>query len=117
MNKEFIDLRSDTITQPTKEMRAAMAEAIIGDDLHGEDPTTRKLEEISAEMLGKQDALFVASGTMANLVAFLVLCRPGSEIILEEKSYTYWSEAGSWARFGGLLVAIKTIKFYDFFAF
>lgn len=102
MQPDRIDLRSDTITQPTPEMRTAMAEAVIGDDLHGEDPTTRRLEALSAEMLGKEAALFVPSGTMANLVAFLVLARPGSEIILEEKSYTYWSEAGSWARYGGL---------------
>ncbi len=98
----LIDLRSDTITQPTPEMRRAMAEAVIGDDLHGEDPTTRRLEEMCAERLGKEKALFVASGTMADLIALLVLCKPGSEVILEENSYTYWSEAGSWARFGGL---------------
>jgi threonine aldolase len=98
----IIDLRSDTITQPTPAMRRAMAKAEIGDDLHGEDPTTHRLEEMSAEILGKEAALFVASGTMADLIAFLVLCKPGSEIIMEENSYTYWSEAGGWARFGGL---------------
>ena len=100
--ERIIDLRSDTITQPTPQMRQAMAEAIIGDDLHGEDPTTKRLEEMSAERMGKEAALFVASGTMGNLLAFLVLCHPGSELIMEANSYTYWSEAGSWARFGGL---------------
>jgi len=100
--EKIVDLRSDTITQPTPQMRQAMAEAIIGDDLHGEDPTTRRLEEMSAERMGKEASLFVASGTMGNLLAFLVLCHPGSELIMEANSYTYWSEAGSWARFGGL---------------
>ena len=74
---ELIDLRSDTVTKPTPEMRQAMANAEVGDDVYGEDPTTRKLEVIAAEMIGKEDALFVASGTMGNQVAALTHLQRG----------------------------------------
>ncbi|HLE91969.1 MAG TPA: beta-eliminating lyase-related protein, partial [Anaerolineales bacterium] len=65
---EYIDLRSDTVTKPTPEMRLAMAEAEVGDDVYGDDPTVNRLQEIAAEMMGKEDALFVPSGTMGNLL-------------------------------------------------
>lgn len=68
-NVRIVDLRSDTISKPTPEMREAMANAIVGDDVYGEDPTVIELEKQSAELLGKEDALFVVSGTMANLIA------------------------------------------------
>src|ERR1043165_4319025 len=69
---KIIDLRSDTVTQPTPEMRRAMAEAVVGDDVFGEDPTVQKLEKLAAELLGKEAALFVVSGTMGNLISLLV---------------------------------------------
>uniref|UniRef100_UPI002ADDE6AB beta-eliminating lyase-related protein n=1 Tax=Thermoflexus sp. TaxID=1969742 RepID=UPI002ADDE6AB len=69
MLNRWIDLRSDTVTHPTPAMREAMARAEVGDDVFGEDPTVRRLEEMAAERMGKEAALFVASGTMANLVA------------------------------------------------
>jgi threonine aldolase len=74
---DYIDLRSDTVTKPTPEMREAMAEAEVGDDVYGDDPTVKHLEELAAEMLGKQAALFVPSGTMGNLTAMLVPAREG----------------------------------------
>ncbi|NLJ33192.1 MAG: low specificity L-threonine aldolase, partial [Firmicutes bacterium] len=80
---KVIDLRSDTITVPTPEMRRAMSRAEVGDDVYGEDPTIRSLEEMAAEMLGKEAGLFVTSGTMGNLVSILTHTRPGNEIILE----------------------------------
>jgi len=83
----MIDLRSDTITRPTEEMRKAAYEAEVGDDVYGEDPTVRRLEEKAAEMLGKEAALFVTSGTQGNQIAVLTHCRPGNEILLEADSH------------------------------
>ncbi len=77
MNKDFVDLRSDTVTKPTPEMREAMAEAEVGDDVYGDDPTVTQLQEKAATMLGKEAALFVPSGTMGNLLALLVHCARG----------------------------------------
>ncbi len=79
---EFIDLRSDTVTKPTPAMRQAMANAEVGDDVYGEDPTVNSLQEMSAKMLGKEAGLFVASGTMGNLTSILAHCGRGDEIIL-----------------------------------
>jgi len=90
----FIDLRSDTVTKPTQEMRRAMAEAEVGDDVSGEDPTVNRLQEIVAELLGKEAALFLPSGTMCNQVAFSVHCRAGDEIILHETAHPLLYEAG-----------------------
>ncbi|AMV11179.1 hypothetical protein GK107_09785 [Geobacillus thermoleovorans] len=73
----FIDFRSDTVTKLTPEMRRAMSEAEVGDDVYGEDPTLNRLEALAAKMLGKEDALFVTSGTQGNQVAILTHCRPG----------------------------------------
>ena len=98
----FIDLRSDTVTQPTPAMRAAMAQAEVGDDVYGEDPTVNRLQEMAAEMLGKEAALFVASGTMGNLAAVLAHCGRGDEVIIGSRSHTFLYEAGGMAALGGV---------------
>jgi len=97
-----IDLRSDTVTQPTPEMRRAMAEAEVGDDVFGEDPTINSLQELGANRMGKEAALFVPSGTMGNLVAVLTHCDRGDEVILGNKSHTYLFEAGGTSALGGV---------------
>ncbi len=97
-----IDLRSDTVTLPTPEMREAMAEAVVGDDVYGEDPTINQLEELSAYLMGKQDGLFVPSGTMGNLAAILAHCGRGDEYILGDQSHTFLFEAGGAAALGGV---------------
>src|SRR5512132_3543739 len=79
---KYIDLRADTVTQQTPEMREAIAEAEVGDDVYRDDPTVNQLEEVAADMLGKEAALFVPSGTMGNLIALLVHCQRGDEIIV-----------------------------------
>lgn len=97
-----VDLRSDTVTLLTDAMRAAMAEAPVGDDGRGEDPTVNRLEAKVAAMLGKDAALLLSSGTQANLTALLTLTRPGQEIILESEAHIFWYEVGGLARFAGL---------------
>lgn len=99
---EIIDLRSDTVTQPTPAMRAAMAQAPVGDDVYGEDPTVNRLQEMAAAMTGKEAGLFVASGTMGNLVAMLAHCQRGDEVILGNKAHTYLYEAGGVSALGGI---------------
>jgi threonine aldolase len=99
---EYIDLRSDTVTKPTPEMREAMAEAEVGDDVYGDDPTVNKLQELAAQMLGKDAALFVPSGTMGNLLALLVHCQRGDEVIVGDKSHIYLNEAGGMSALGGI---------------
>ncbi len=96
-----IDLRSDTVTLPTGDMRKAMASAELGDDVFGEDPTVRKLEERSAEITGKEEALFVVSGTMANLVSELAHCGRGDEMIVGDQSHIFYYEQGGCAALGG----------------
>lgn len=98
----IVDLRSDTITRPTPAMRRAMADAEVGDDVFGEDPTVNRLEEMAAERLNKGAALFVASGTMANLVSLLVHCGRGEEVILGDKSHTFFYEQGGSSGLGGI---------------
>ncbi|UCD32520.1 MAG: low-specificity L-threonine aldolase [Desulfobacterales bacterium] len=98
----MIDLRSDTITQPTPAMRRAMANAEVGDDVFGEDPTVNLLEETVAERLNKEAALFVASGTMANLVSQLVHCARGDEVILGDQSHIFFYEQGGASVVGGI---------------
>ncbi len=98
-----IDLRSDTVTQPTPAMRRAMAEAEVGDDVFREDPTVRRLEDLAAEKLGKEAALFVPTGTMGNQVAVNVWTRPGQEVILEERSHIFNYEMATMASFSGVL--------------
>lgn len=97
-----VDLRSDTITLPTPEMRQAMAAAEVGDDVFGEDPTVNRLEEMAAARLGKEAGLFVASGTMGNLVSILAHCGRGDEIILGDQAHTYYYEQGGCAALGGI---------------
>lgn len=99
----MIDLRSDTVTRPTPEMRRAMAEAEVGDDVFGEDPTVRRLEEKAAAMLEKEAALFVPSGTMGNQVAIHVHTRPGSEVIAEARSHVIDWELAAMAALSGCL--------------
>ena len=98
----IIDLRSDTMTQPTDAMRRAMAEAQVGDDVFGEDPTINRLEEMAADRLGKESALFVSSGTMANLVSLLAHCGRGDEIILGSLAHTFLAEQGGSAAIAGI---------------
>ena len=99
----FIDLRSDTVTQPTPEMREFMAQAEVGDDVYGEDPTVNQLQELAAEMVGMEKSLFVSSGTMANLIAILVHCNRSQEMIVGNKSHIFLDEAGGYAALGGVL--------------
>jgi threonine aldolase len=98
----MIDLRSDTVTLPTAEMRKAVFEAEVGDDVYGEDPTVNKLQDLAAEMVGKEAALLVPSGTMGNQIAVLTHCRPGTEIILEQDSHIYYYEAAAASVFAGV---------------
>jgi threonine aldolase len=102
MMKDFIDLRSDTVTQPTPAMRKAMAVAEVGDDVYGEDPTVNALQERVARMLGKEKALFVPSGTMANQLAIKAHTQPGDEVILEGTSHPYNFEGGAGAVLSGV---------------
>lgn len=99
---KIIDLRSDTVTRPTPAMRRAMAEAEVGDDVYGEDPTINRLQELAAHMLGKEAGLFVASGTMGNLAAILAHCNRGDEVILGDKAHTFLFEAGGISALGGV---------------
>jgi len=98
----IIDLRSDTITRPTPAMRRAMADAEVGDDVFGEDPTVNRLEEMAAQRLGKEAGLFVVSGTMANLVCLLTHCGRGHEVLLGDRSHTFYYEQGGSAALGGV---------------
>src|SRR5581483_11019012 len=97
MTDSLVGLRSDTVTQPTREMREAMASADVGDDCYGEDPTVNRLQEIAAEMLGFEAAMFVPSGTMANQIAVKVLSEPAGEVICEEECHLIHHEAGACA--------------------
>ncbi|HEY3100224.1 MAG TPA: GntG family PLP-dependent aldolase [Methylomirabilota bacterium] len=89
---DFVDLRSDTLTQPTPEMREAMAHAEVGDDVWGEDPTVRRLEALAAERLGKAAGLFVTSGTQGNLISVLAHTRPGQEVVVDYDSHVFNNE-------------------------
>ena len=100
---KMIDLRSDTVTKPTPEMREALARAEVGDDVYGEDPTVNRLQERAAELLGMEAALFVPSGTMGNQIALRVHTRPGDEVILEADSHIFNYEMGTMAAFSGAL--------------
>lgn len=101
---ELIDLRSDTVTRPTPEMRAAMAAAEVGDDVYGEDPTVNLLEKRAAETFGREDALFVPTGTMGNQIAIRLLTQPGQEVICESRSHILDWEMATTAVFSGCLV-------------
>ncbi|MBI3975112.1 MAG: low-specificity L-threonine aldolase [Armatimonadetes bacterium] len=99
----LVDLRSDTVTSPTEAMREAMRRAEVGDDQYGEDPTVRRLEELAAERLGKEAALFLPSGTMANLAAVLSHTQRGDEIIVEARAHTYLTESGGMSAVAGVI--------------
>ena len=99
-----IDPRSDTVTRPTAAMRAAMAAAEVGDDQYGEDPSTNRLQARVAEMLGKEAALWLPSGTMANQVALRTLTRPGDEVVTSRESHAAWHEAGGAAANAGVQI-------------
>jgi threonine aldolase len=99
----IIDLRSDTVTKPTDAMRGAMATAEVGDDVYGEDPTVNRLEAIAAEMLGKEAAVFVVSGTMGNLISLLSHGARGDEVILGDNAHIFYYEQGGMSAVGGLM--------------
>lgn len=99
----MIDLRSDTVTRPTAAMREAMAQAEVGDDVFGDDPTINKLQSVAAEIMGKEAALFVASGTMGNLTAILAHCERGQEALIGDESHIYHYEAGGASALGGVV--------------
>lgn len=101
-----LDFRSDTVTRPSPGMREAMARAEVGDDVFGEDPTVRKLEERVAELFGREASLFVPSGTMGNLIAIGLHCRRGDEVILERRTHSYAHEAGGGAAVFGVSYCI-----------
>jgi threonine aldolase len=98
----MIDLRSDTVTRPTSEMRRAMADAEVGDDVFDEDPSAQRLQREVAALLGKEAALFVPSGTMANQIALLVHTRPGDEVVVSEGAHCAWYESGAAAAWAGV---------------
>ncbi|MDR1956102.1 MAG: DegT/DnrJ/EryC1/StrS family aminotransferase [Treponema sp.] len=98
----MIDIRSDTVTQPTESMREAMAAAVVGDDVYGDDPTVQELEDLGAELLGKAAAVFVPSGTFGNQLALFTWCPRGSEVILGEESHILQHEAGAAAIIAGV---------------
>ena len=102
LNPAVIDLRSDTVTHPTPSMRKAMADAEVGDDVYGEDPSINRLEALAAERLGKAAGLLVPSGTMGNLIAVLAHCQRGDEAIMGNKGHTFLYEAGGIAALGGV---------------
>jgi threonine aldolase len=99
---KVIDLRSDTVTQPSAGMRAVMAAADVGDDVYGEDPTVNRLEALAAQMLGKEAAIFVPSGTQSNLLALLSHCERGDEYIVGQQGHTYKYEGGGAAVLGSI---------------
>lgn len=101
----MIDLRSDTVTLPSPEMREAIARAELGDDVYGEDPTVNRLEEMAAVRLGKEAALLVSSGTMGNLIALLVHCARGAKAIVGAQAHSYLYEAGGACALGGVVLA------------
>src|SRR5450755_3101307 len=100
----MIDLRSDTVTRPTEEMRRAMAAAEVGDDVYGEDPTVNRLERLAAEMLGKQAALFVPTGTMGNTIAIKLHTEHGQEVICDDRAHILDWELSMTAWFSGCLL-------------
>ncbi|XP_040293391.1 probable low-specificity L-threonine aldolase 2 [Bufo bufo] len=112
MDVAAVDLRSDTVTKPCAEMRRAMAEAEVGDDVYGEDPTVNEIQRYAAQLFGTEDALFVTSGTMGNLISVMVHCRVrGSEVLVGDESHMVFYEQGSVAQVAGVLPrAVRTLK-------
>lgn len=99
---KIVDLRSDTVSQPTAAMRQAMAAAEVGDDVYGEDPTINHLQEMAANLMGKEAGIFIPSGTMGNLIAILAHCGRGDEVILGNQAHTFLFEAGGISALGGV---------------
>lgn len=108
MKVETIDLRSDTVTRPTKAMRAAMAEAEVGDDVIDIDPTAERLQQLTADLLGKEAAIFMPSGSMTNQIAVRLHCRPGDEFLCEAGCHIYNYEQGAFAQLSG--VVARTVE-------
>ena len=108
MNKTIVDLRSDTVTKPTAGMRQAMANAEVGDDVIDVDPTVERLQQFTAELLGKESAIYMSSGSMTNQVAVRVHCKPGDEFLCEEGCHIYNYEQGAFAQLSG--VVARTIE-------
>ncbi len=104
----YIDIRSDTVTQPTQEMREAMFKAEVGDDVYDEDPTMKKLEKYAAEVVGKEDALFVPSGTFGNQLSIFTHCERGNEVILDDSCHIVVHEVGAASVIAG--VQLRTIN-------
>jgi len=102
MSERVVDLRSDTVTRPSEGMRRAMAEAVVGDDVLGDDPTVQRLERMMADLLGKEAAVYVPSGTMANLLGVLSQTRPGDEIVMDRNCHIFNYEAAGSAVAGGV---------------
>src|SRR6056300_137440 len=100
-----LDMRSDTVTQPTADMRQAMAGAAVGDDVYGDDPTVNALQDRVAQLLGKEAGLFVATGTQSNLCATLAHCQRGDEILVGDSYHIFRDEAGGAAVLGGVMMA------------
>jgi len=111
MMGKWMDLRSDTVTWPTEAMRQAMATAEVGDDVYGDDPSVLELEKSAAEMLGKEAALFVASGTMGNQLAIMAQTRPSDEIILSDRCHIVWHEAGAAALLSGVQLRCLPVEY------
>ncbi|XP_056405820.1 uncharacterized protein LOC130297404 [Hyla sarda] len=112
MDAVVVDLRSDTVTKPCAEMRTAMAEAEVGDDVYGEDPTVNEIQRYAAQLLGTEDCLFVTTGTMGNLISVMVHCRVrGSEVLVGDESHICFYEQGSSAQVAGVFPrAVRTLK-------
>src|ERR671925_1180764 len=99
----MIDLRSDTCSRPTEAMRHAMAEAEVGDDVYGDDPTVRALETVVAEVLGKEEAVYMPTGTMTNQVAIRCHTEPGDAVLFDQNAHTYLLEGGAPSAYAGVL--------------
>ncbi len=108
MTNRIIDLRSDTVTKPTPEMRKAIAEADVGDDVIDKDPTVERLQDLTAQLLGKEAAIYMPSGSMTNQVAVRIHCKPGDELICEAGCHIYNYEQGAYAQLSG--VATRTVE-------
>src|SRR5687768_17788965 len=102
--RPMIDMRSDTVTRPTPEMREAMAAAIVGDDQYGDDPTVNELERRAAELMGKEAAVFVASGTMGNITALLSHTQRGDEVIVGSEAHILLAEVGGTGALAGAVL-------------
>src|SRR5579859_1598644 len=108
---DSIDLRSDTVTQPTPAMREAMAKAVVGNDVYGEDPTINELQRYAADLLGKEAALYLPTATMSNIAATLTHCARGEELIVSKKAHIFLYEQGGASQLGGVSMYPLDIQF------